>query len=30
MSKIVNKFKMAGDKLMPEVHLRQLGFTYSF
>ena len=21
---------MAGDKLMPEVHLRQLGFTYSF
>ena len=29
MSKIVNKFLLAGDKLMPEIHLRQSGFTYS-
>ena len=29
MSKIVNKFLLAGDKLMPEMHLRQSGFTYS-
>ena len=29
MSAIVNKFLWTGDKLMPEMHLRQPGFTYS-
>ena len=29
MNKIVNKFLFAGDKFMPEMHLRQSGFTYS-
>ena len=29
MKKIVNKFLPAGDKFMPEMHLRQPGFTYS-
>ena len=29
MNKIVNKFLLTGDKFMPEMHLRQLGFTYS-
>ena len=29
MKKIVNKFLLAGDKFMPEMHLRQSGFTYS-
>ena len=29
MNKIVNKFLLAGDKLMPEMNLKQLGFTYS-
>ena len=29
MNKIVNKFLFAGDKFMPEMHLRQPGFTYS-
>ena len=29
MNKIVNKFLLAGDKFMPEVYLRQPGFTYS-
>ena len=29
MNEIVNKFLLAGDSLMPEVHLRQPGFTYS-
>ena len=29
MKDIVNKFLSAGDKLMPEMHLRQRGFTYS-
>ena len=28
MSKIVSKFLLAGDKFMPEMHLRQPGFTY--
>ena len=28
-NKTVNKFLLAGDKLMSEMHLRQLGFTYS-
>ena len=29
MNEIVNKFLLAGDKFMPEMHLRQSGFTYS-
>ena len=29
MNEIVNVFLLAGDKLMPEMHLKQLGFTYS-
>ena len=29
MNEIVNKFLLAGDKFMPEMHLRQTGFTYS-
>ena len=29
MNKIINKFLLAGDKVMPEMHLRQPGFTYS-
>ena len=28
MNETVNKFLLAGDKLMPEMHLRQPGFTY--
>ena len=26
---MINKLILAGDKFMPEMHLRQLGFTYS-
>ena len=29
MNEIVNKILLAGDKLMPEIHLRQPGFTCS-
>ena len=29
MNEIRNKFLLAGDKFMPEMHLRQLGFKYS-
>ena len=29
MNEIINKFLLAGDKLMPEMHLRQPRFTYS-
>ena len=29
MNKIVYIFLLAGDKFMPEMHLRQPGFTYS-
>ena len=29
MNELVNKFLLAGDKFMPEMHLRQPGFTYS-
>ena len=29
MNEIVNKFLLAGDKFMPEMHLRQPGFTFS-
>ena len=29
MNEIVNKFSLAGDKFMPELHLKQPGFIYS-
>ena len=29
MNEIVNKFLLAEDKFMPEIHLKQPGFTYS-
>ena len=29
MSKVINKFLLVGDKFMPEMHLKQPGFTYS-
>ena len=29
MNKIINKFLLVGDKFMPEMHLRQPGFTHS-
>ena len=29
MNEIINKFLFAGDKFMPEMHLRQPKFTYS-
>ena len=29
MNEIVNKFLLAGDKFMPELHLKQPGFTSS-
>ena len=28
MNKILNEFLLAGDKFMPEIHLKQPGFTY--
>ena len=28
MKEIVNRFLLAGDKFMPEMHLKQPGFTY--
>ena len=28
MKEIINKFLLVGDKFMPEMHLRQPGFTY--
>ena len=28
MNEIVNKFLLAGNKFMPEMHLKELGFTY--
>ena len=30
MNKIINKVLLAGNKFMPEIHLRQPGFTYNF
>ena len=30
MNEIVNRFLLVGNKFMPEMHLRQPGFTYSF
>ena len=29
MNEVVNKFLLAGDKFMSEMHLKQPGFTYS-
>ena len=29
MNKIVKRFLLSGDKFMPELHLKQPGFTYS-
>ena len=29
MNEVVNKFLLAGDKFMPEMHLKQPGLTYS-
>ena len=29
MNEIINKFLLVGDKFMPQMHLREPGFTYS-
>ena len=29
MNEIVNKVLLTGDKFIPEIHLKQPGFTYS-
>ena len=29
INEMANKFLLAGDKFMPEMHLKQPGFTYS-
>ena len=29
MNDVINKFLLAGDHFMPEMHLKQLDFTYS-
>ena len=29
MNEIINKFLLAGNKFMPDMHLKQPGFTYS-
>ena len=29
MNDIINNFLLVGDKFMPEMHLKQPGFTYS-
>ena len=29
INEIINKFLLVGDKFMPEIHLRQPGFTYT-
>ena len=29
MNEIINKFLLVGGKFMPEMHLKQPGFTYS-
>ena len=29
MNEMINKFLLVGDKFMPEIHLKQPGFTYS-
>ena len=28
MNTVINKFSLAGDKFIPEMHLRQPQFTY--
>ena len=28
MNDLINKFLLAGDKLLPEMYLRRLAFTY--
>ena len=29
MTELLNNFLLGGDKFMPEIHLKQTGFTYS-
>ena len=29
MNEIMNKFLLVGEKFMPEIHLKEIGFTYS-
>ena len=29
MNEIIDNFLLSGDKLMPEMHLKKLGLTYS-
>ena len=29
MDEVVNKFLLAGDKFMPEMYLKEPGYTYS-
>ena len=29
MNEIMNKFLLVGEKFMPEMHLKEIGFTYS-
>ena len=29
INEIINKFLLVGEKFMPEMHLKQPGFTYS-
>ena len=29
MNEIVNRYLLSGDKFMPEIYLKQPGFTYS-
>ena len=29
MNEIINKFLLSGNKFIPEMYLKQLGFTYS-
>ena len=29
MNEIVNKYLLVGEKFMPEMHLKEAGFTYS-
>ena len=28
MNKVINKFLLTGDNIMPDLHLKQSGFTY--
>ena len=28
MNKVINKFILTGDNIMPDLHLKQSGFTY--